>query len=220
MCFGLSNLELDFVRWPMHWELELRPGYPPPLDSSFDELTVQRFRTEAEIDVPEGSPAEVASWIIMNAPEEWTNFKCGVITQFVREVRQTLSTAGTSLPLSICGVPVHPEWVGQRYSDLAEVVDFICPMSYSPVLYQPVEWVGRNVGEIIAEIPSSKVARFIQIDTDGTEFGADFGQPIDDKDFERMLRDTLDTGVGGVFAFTGSELLQPGRSETLQRGLG
>ena len=43
--FEFDGFVLDFVRWPMHWELELRPGRPAPLENSFDPLSIRRFET-------------------------------------------------------------------------------------------------------------------------------------------------------------------------------
>ena len=40
---ALDGMCLDFVRWPLHWELELRPGAPEPFQSSFDLHTLARF---------------------------------------------------------------------------------------------------------------------------------------------------------------------------------
>ncbi len=41
--YPIDALFLDFVRWPLHWEIELRPGRPRPLDSSFDATTLAKF---------------------------------------------------------------------------------------------------------------------------------------------------------------------------------
>jgi hypothetical protein len=41
--YPVDGLFLDFVRWPLHWEIELRPGQRKPLDSSFDPATLVKF---------------------------------------------------------------------------------------------------------------------------------------------------------------------------------
>src|ERR1700722_4782064 len=41
--YPVDGLFLDFVRWPLHWEIELRPGQRKPLDSSFDPSTLVKF---------------------------------------------------------------------------------------------------------------------------------------------------------------------------------
>jgi hypothetical protein len=213
---------LDFIRWPMHWEIEYRPGHPPPLDNSFDEVTLLAFR-DSGTPLPDdliGRPADAAAWIVLNHPREWIDFKCGVITSYVAEIKRSLSdAAGREVPLGICGVPIHPEWVGQRITDLAEVVDLICPMSYHAVLYRPAGWVKDNVAAFIEQAPG-QVAPIIQIETNGAEQGADFGPAVSDKDFGRVLSDVLGLDVRGVVVFTGTELLKPARLEALREALG
>ena len=41
--YPVDGLFLDFVRWPLHWEIELRPGQPKPLDFSFHPTTLAKF---------------------------------------------------------------------------------------------------------------------------------------------------------------------------------
>src|SRR5436190_5045002 len=42
--YPIDGLFLDFVRWPVHWEIELRPGRPRAPDSSFDAATLAQFK--------------------------------------------------------------------------------------------------------------------------------------------------------------------------------
>jgi hypothetical protein len=209
---------LDFIRWPMHWEIELRPGYPPPIDSSYDEATLRAFAERVGVGFPDeliGRPAAAASWIALNRPREWIDLKCDVITDYVREVRDGLwQAAGREIPMGICGVPLQPEWVGQRFADLARVVELICPMSYHPVLYRTPGWVKESV-EACIELAPGQVAPIVQVDTDGAEHGADFGPAVSDSEFRQVLTDVLGLEVRGVIVFTGTELLRPGRLEAL-----
>ena len=106
---------LDFIRWPMHWEVEYRPGYPPPLDNSFDEVTLREFRAHSAVSLPPDlvtQPGAAASWIALHSPREWVDFKCDVITSYVREVKESLSaTVGREIAAGYLRVPVQPEWV-------------------------------------------------------------------------------------------------------------
>jgi len=214
-----DGLLLDFIRWPMHWEVELRPGYPPPIDNSFDAVTLRDFRDRSGVPIADdliGRPAAAASWITLNYPREWVDFKCDVITEYVGEIKRSLSEAsGRDIPLGICGIPVRPEWVGQRFGDLANVVELICPMTYHPVLYRPPSWVRETVAACIDAAPG-KIAPIVQVDTDGAEHAADFGPAVSDEDFRRVLSDVLELNVRGVIVFTGTELSKPGRLAALR----
>jgi hypothetical protein len=221
--FGDHDLDgflLDFVRWPLHWEVELRRGHPPPLDSSFDRHTLESFREAAGLDVPTDDPARASTWIMENAPAQWIDFKCDTITSFVAAARGRLSAAtGKPTPLALCIVPLFPEWVGQRVADLCKVADLICPMSYHSVLYRTPNWVAENVGEFTtaSDVP---VIPILQIDTNGEAVGADLGPRVDNDDVVRIVGDSLAAGADGVSVFTGTELLREGRLDALRLGLG
>ena len=60
-------------------------------------------------------------------------------------------------------------------------------MSYHPVLYRSPGWVKDNVAGIVEEAPG-QVAPILQVFTDGTEFGADFGPAVSDEEFRQVLQ--------------------------------
>ncbi len=218
--FGFDGFALDFVRWPMHWELELRPGRPAPLDSSYDPLSVRRFRDWANVDIPiDAVASEVAAVVFDRYPGQWIDFKCWVITDFVERMSARLrASSPRAIPIALCIVPESSEWVGQRLGDLARVADILCPMSYHAVLHRRPPWVIENVREALSLAPG-QVAPILQIETDGQEFGADLGTPVSDQEFEFILGGTLQEAVAGVFLFTGTDLARPGRLQVLSRVL-
>ncbi len=216
----LDGFVLDFVRWPLHWEVELRPGFPPPLDSSFDRHTLGLFRGASGMDLPVDDPVRASTWIMANAAAAWVDFKCGVITSFVAAAKERITVAVEKpIPLGLCIVPLFPEWVGQRVDDLSKTADLIFPMSYHPALHRDADWVAKNVGQFVAasKVP---VVPLLQIDTDGEAVGADLGRPVGDDEFAQLVEESIATGAQGVTIFTGTELLQGGRLRALRRGLG
>ena len=62
--YPVDGVFLDFARWPLHWEIELRPGRGRPLDSTFDPATLAKFE-EATGALPRGldSTSARAAWI-------------------------------------------------------------------------------------------------------------------------------------------------------------
>jgi hypothetical protein len=215
----LDGFVLDFVRWPLHWEIELRPGHPPPLDSSLDRHTLEVFREAKGADLPVDDPVRASTWIMESAPAEWIDFKCEVITSFVAAAKERVSAvAEKPIPLGLCIVPLFPEWVGQRVEDLSMTADLMLPMSYHPVLHRDADWVARNVGQFV-KASSVPVVPLLQIDTDGEAIGADLGPPVSDDEFAQIVGDSLAAGAQGVSMFTGTELLEGGRLQALRRGL-
>ena len=76
--YPIDGVFLDFVRWPVHWEIELRSGRPRPPDSSFDPVTLAAFAAASGIRVPSGleTVAERSIWIRAHHLREWVDFKC------------------------------------------------------------------------------------------------------------------------------------------------
>ena len=70
--FPIDGLFLDFIRWPLHWEIELRSGRDRPLDSSFDAATLAMLEKATEA-LPRdlGSTEERAPWIRKNRLADW-----------------------------------------------------------------------------------------------------------------------------------------------------
>lgn len=214
----LDGFCLDFVRWPLHWEQELRPDAPVPLDSSFDPHTVQRFLTYAGLDLPADSrsTAAQANWILQHHQGRWVDFKCQVITDFVRQVRDWCG----SLPLGAYIVPApeveRARLVGQRLRDLAPLLDFAAPMVYHAILHRPPSWVGditREVAQYVTTLPVLQVRA-----ADGIDIESDWGPPISLDEWRQVLEQIGDD-LPGFIAFTAPLLKRENRGTILQNWL-
>ena len=95
-CFGDHDLDgflLDFVRWPLHWEVELRPGSPT--------ATGQLVRPSHPRALPGGGRSRCCRWMTRSEPDmdhgeppaRWVDFKCHVITSFVAAARKRMTVA-------------------------------------------------------------------------------------------------------------------------------
>ena len=218
---SFDGLMLDFVRWPLHWELECRPGADPQ-HCSFDAHTIRQFEQFAQVSVPVQAVAGRASWILTNALEQWTDFKCAVITGFVRETVRRLRSVRPDLLTGLFVVPLAPAQrellVGQRIADLAPLVQYVLPMAYHAILHRPASWVASTVREIALAAPG-KALPVLQVDSrEGPALGSDWGSPVTAEEWEGIASDTLGLpGVGGCVAFTGTGLEFDKRGETLRR---
>ena len=105
--YEIEGLFLDFVRWPLHWEIELRPGRPSPPDSSFDKATLERFADATGVVPPPrlDTVAARATWIHEYHRQEWIDFKCGVVTKFVGEAKAALKAGRPTAELGVFTVP-------------------------------------------------------------------------------------------------------------------
>lgn len=218
----IDGLFLDFVRWPLHWEIELRPGRHAPPDSSFDSATLDAFAAASGISPPSScrSTAARASWIHRHAASEWVDFKCRVITDFVAEARVTLqgarSTAGLGAFLVPDGAVASERFTGQRWRDLAPHLDWAAPMLYHNILLQPPEWIGAMVDKSVGTA-GRKTLPVLQADSnrDPTATG-DWGPPMDVAAWRRALAEVGHRDdIAGLIVFPGVSLLEPLRGRAL-----
>jgi hypothetical protein len=225
VAYPIDGLFLDFVRWPLHWEIELRPGRARPLDSSFDPATLSLFERTLGIPIPPGNVASRAAWIRTRCFRAWVDFKCKVITDFAREARDVLKTA---MPRTELGIYVAPDvagltepLTGQRLRDLAPLVDWVSPMLYHNILLQSPSWIGSALAEVVG-VAGPKTMPVIQADSNrDPNLAADWGPPMSDVDWKAALAEaTARADIGGVGVFPGASLIGDGRGETLRALVG
>jgi hypothetical protein len=218
----LDGMCLDFVRWPLHWELELRPGAPEPLQSSFDSHTLGRFWESAGLERPANlnTIPGVARWILTQHHDTWVDFKCQVIADFVAQARERVrfyrSEAQTGAYLVAAPDDRRAELVGQRVRELCLVTDFLAPMVYHPVLHRQPEWVIETIGEIVRLAPG-KVQPVLQVDSaEGEEMGSDWGPPVPAEEWRQVACDMANReDILGFVAFTGTALFADDRGQIL-----
>jgi hypothetical protein len=208
----LDGFVLDFIRWPIHWELELRPGAARAPESSFDAHTLDRFQAESGIRLPSNlaDTASQSRWIRAHAASEWLTFKCTVITDVVRECAMRLRAVRRQrLSLGVFTLPLPPAELatvaGQRLVDLAPLVDWVAPMAYHAILHRPTAWVSEIV-EATAHAAPGQVLPVVQISSaEGSASGADWGPPVSTAEAGEVLHlatERIDSR--GVVAFPGS----------------
>jgi hypothetical protein len=221
--YPIDGLFLDFIRWPIHWEIELRPDQPRPLDSSFDPQTLRMFEHAAgiQLQLDLGCAGEAAHRIREKHLQQWVAFKRRVITALVNEARDILKAARPQAELGLFTVPdvggTSEALTGQRIADLAPLVDWVSPMLYHNILLRPQSWIGTAISEIVGTA-GAKTLPVLQADSnrDGAS-DADWGPPMSLSDWERALGQVaFRTDVAGLIVFPGPSLIGDGRGEILR----
>jgi hypothetical protein len=222
---NLDGFMLDFIRWPIHWELELRPGAGKPLQYSFDPHTIELFLQESGIILPDGlkSPEGKAKWILKECPQAWISFRCKVITDFVEQITARLrNISSTPLSLGLYCLPMPRkdlEFVaGQNIPQLVRHVDYIAPMTYHAILHRPIDWVRETIDEI-STVAKTKLLPVLQVDSaEGLELGADWGPPIPVEEWEELLK-LMNRDSNGLVFFTGTSLFRDNRGKILKTNI-
>jgi hypothetical protein len=223
--YPVDGVFLDFARWPLHWEIELRPGRDRPLDSSFDAVTLAMFE-EAGGALPRDleTTSARAAWIRRNRLGEWVEFKCKVVNDFVSEARNALKEARADAELGIYAVPnvngLTEPLTGQCIKDLAPLVDRIAPMLYHNILLQPPTWIASTLAPVV-KVAGKKTLPVLQADSNGgPDVSGDWGPPMSDADWSETLSQVAERDdIGGLIVFPGMALMG-GRGALLRAALG
>ena len=223
--YPIDGIFLDFARWPLHWEIELRPGRGRPLDSSFDAATLAAFE-----DATEALPRDLdttsarAAWIRWNRLAKWADFKCKVVSDFVSRARSALKETKADAELGIYIVPdvngLTEPLTGQRIKDLAPLVDWIAPMLYHNILLQPPSWAASALAPVV-KVAGKKTLPVVQADSNrNPAAGGDWGPAMSDGDWSETLSHfAARSDTGGLIVFPGMALMS-GRGDSLRAMLG
>ena len=209
----VDGIFLDFARWPLHWEIELRPGRERPLDSSFDAATLAMFEAATgalprDLDTTSAR----AAWIRRHRSAEWVEFKCKVVSDFVSEARKALKETKADAALGIYVVPdvggLTEPLTGQRTKDLAPLVDWIAPMLYHNILLQPPSWVASALAPV-AIVAGRKALPVLQADWNrDPAVAGDWGPPMSDANWSEALSQVAGrSDIGGLIVFPGMALM-------------
>jgi hypothetical protein len=220
--YPIDGLFLDFVRWPLHWEIELRPDRPRPRDASFDAATLACFAAEAGLQLPQSdSTAALAAWIHACRHREWVDFKCKVVTEFVGAAQARLKAARPHAGLGIYVVPdvdgLTEPLTGQRLGDLAPLADWLSPMLYHNILLRPPSWVGTALAPVLSA-GGGKALPVVQADSNRDPAAAgDWGPEMSVDDWRATLAEVAGRpDTAGLVVFPGTSLVGNGRGEALR----
>jgi hypothetical protein len=191
---GITGIALDFLRWPGHWELELRPG-ALPRRSSFDPITLRTFRDHlAGHGRPDGGfdpddAAGAARFIANHLPDAWTAFRCDTIVQVATRLTAEIRAAGLASGLFV--VPAEPgelrTVVGQDVARLGALVDVLLPMTYHAIMLRDATWPSTIVDALRAAT-TTPVVPMLQTTADRRFSGGyDWGPPIAPGQFATAL---------------------------------
>jgi len=152
-----DGVHLGFMRWPGFWELwtprHRQEEFP---EYSYDSESLARFEAEAGVALPSREPRAAARWIAENAREKWVDWKCLVVVDVIRQVRDMARRIRPDTRMLLNTLPFGRgdfdnaiETVfGQRFEWLADVIDVFEVMAYHQILARPVTWIPR-IGEEI-----------------------------------------------------------------------
>jgi len=168
-----DGVSLDFIRFPVYWEM-VKPEQTllQMRKFCFCRRCLGQFYNQMQISIPQSltETSEQAGWILKNHRQDWEQWKCGVITSMVKQIRDKVRRIKPDILIDIHAVPWRLEdfdggiklVVGQDFKQLAPYVDVFSPMCYHHMLWRKPEWIHSVVAEI-SELTQKSVWPCIQV---------------------------------------------------------
>ena len=210
---------LSFTRWPGFWELWMphhrRQDFP---EYSYDTHTLQRFARETGINLPASEPQEIAQWIEKHARAEWTNWKCDLVANIIRQVKEASQRIQPDAQIMLNTLPfravdfdnAREKVFGQNVETLNEVVDIFEVMTYHQILKQPTAWIPGAGLEVKARSGRKTVCTIqaAPLYLDGI-YKKDQRLPtLDAQEFTEAVNAVESAGLDGIVIFTWTDLLK------------
>lgn len=139
---NIDGVWFNQIHWPCYWQA------PDPviIDSSFDESTISQFLQDKKLSF---FVNDAKQFIVGEGSKLWSQWKCSVITSWVKSAWEIRNQFAPNVKLGIFSVPwVNGEYdnallriIGQDYRMLTQYVDYFSPMLYYQSSKQPVIWI-------------------------------------------------------------------------------
>jgi hypothetical protein len=212
-------IHLAFMRWPGFWELWLpdnaRTDFP---DYCYSEQTLRRFSAATGIRLLTTNARDAAQWIRAHALPEWIDWKCGVVAGVVgsfrdaaRAIRPDVLVALNTLPFGAGDYENAVETVfGQRFEQLAGVVDVFEVMAYHQILRRSPAWVAE-IGQEVKRRTARTTVCTVQAQAlylEGMHAGAGRQREIGLREFAETVRHVEHSPIDGVVFFTLTDFLK------------
>jgi len=168
-----DGISIDFIRYFVYWE----KVYPDQSLSSipntcFCSDCIQKFQKDTNIMIPQRlvDTRERAKWIAGKHIQEWTDWKCDVITTMVKDIADEARRKKPDILINVHTVPWRENdfggaikiIAGQDLVGIASHTDFISPMCYSHMLKRKPAWI-HSVAEDFFSHTKSEVIPSIQV---------------------------------------------------------
>lgn len=197
-----DGLSLDFIRYFVFWE-KIYPDrtLKSIVNTCFDAYCLDKFQKDTQIRIPQriSSVSEKAKWIMGNYTQEWTDWKCRVITGMIKDITEEARKIKPDIIINVHAVPWRENdfggaikiIAGQDFVEIAPHTDFLSPMCYSHMLKRKPSWISSVVKDIYGQT-NSKIIPSIQVKE------AYLNDTLSTREFRSSLEEALKAPSKGV----------------------
>lgn len=164
------GLSIDFIRNFVFWEKISPEAAIDPFETTcFCNICLKKFRNKLPDTLQ--STTEIASWIFENRKENWTNWRCDVITSTLKDIVREVRKEKKDILINLHLVPWRKNdfdnalkfVASQDIKKLSPFVDYFSPMCYAHMLKRDPSWIGDVVKDAALQttkplIPSIQVS--------------------------------------------------------------
>lgn len=147
--FDVDGIFLDYLHWHAQFET------PDPIlpETCFCDRCTKLFENDHDLDIPSGTIAEKAGWILKNADKEWRNWRNSILNGWVTDMGEIVDEYRPGALLGVFYASWYPadhdsalyRTLGIDVADLADLADVLSPMLFHMMKNRPVEWVGEYI---------------------------------------------------------------------------
>jgi len=214
-----DGIFMSFTRWPGFWELwtpdRSRADFP---EYSFDPYTLDRFSHETGVTIPNLDPVKAYEWIEANVREVWTSWKCKLVKDTIRLVKDTCCQIKPGTRIMLNMLPFGSNYFenaqettfGQNLEELSEVVDIFEVMTYHQILKRPIDWIPA-IGTEVKQRTGRKTICTLQarpLYLDGIHARENRSPAIDVNEFSEAVQAIEASNLDGIVVFVWSDLLE------------
>lgn len=169
-----DGMSIDFIRYFVFWE-KVYPDHTI-LDlprTCFDDTCLMQFQQVKNIEIPDDmiSVSDKVRYILNNHGDEWADFKCTTIGDYVKEIEKVIHSTNPNTIINFHAVPwasndfdgAARKVAGQDLSLIAPYVDYISPMCYAHMVKQDSDWVKRITNDMKNQVPDKMILPSIQV---------------------------------------------------------
>ncbi len=219
-----DGISLDFIRYFCFWEKVYPDRHPDSIPNTcFCPHCLEKFQSEKQITIPDSLEdlSAIARWIQLNHSDEWTEWKCEIITSMVKDIVVEAKKIKPEIKVNLHVVPWRKNdfdnaikrIVAQDFSALTAYADIISPMTYAHMVKRKPEWINSVVVDI-EEQTECLVIPSIQVNE------AYLDETLTLEEFEQTVIEALEPPSSGVFFWSWEQLeSRPEKKEVLRKVL-
>ncbi|MBC8769304.1 family 10 glycosylhydrolase [Arenibacter sp. BSSL-BM3] len=217
--YDLDGIWMDYV----HWHAQFEDPEPILPETCFCNHCLDKFSKDSKVEIPEGSTAQKAKWILNNQDRAWRNWRCKVIYDWTFDIKSIIEEIKPGTLLGLYHCPWNDEEfnearqrvLGLDYNLLKKTIDVFSPMVYHKRMGRDPQWVQENIQWFSNELDIQKgtfpkIWPIVQAHNDPGI--------ITTEQFETVLRGGLSGKSSGVMMFTTHSMAEDeGKTEVMKK---